>query len=102
MHRDLKPENILVEIGTSVENLNIKVIDFGASIFEKPNRWQSDKFGTIYYVAPEVLQGRYNLKCDIWSLGVILFILLSGEPPFHGTNDQQILNKIGKGTFEFK
>ena len=93
MHRDLKPENILVEIGVGNE-LNIKVIDFGASIFEKPNRWQSDKFGTVYYVAPEVLQGRYNSKCDVWSMGVILFILLSGEPPFHGPNDEQILNKI--------
>ena len=58
-------------------------------------------FGTSYYVAPEVIEGTYSEKCDIWSVGVILFILLSGEPPFNGNTDEEIVEKIKIGEYEF-
>lgn len=54
-----------------------------------------------YYIAPEVLKKKYDEKCDIWSCGVILFILLCGYPPFNGTNDKGIMEKVAKGVFSF-
>lgn len=58
-------------------------------------------YGTAYYIAPEVLKGDYNEKCDLWSIGVIMFILLSGNPPFNGDSDTEILKKVKDGKFTF-
>ena len=60
------------------------------------------KSGTPYYIAPEVLKREYDHKCDIWSAGVILFILLCGYPPFNGANDTEIMKNVLKGKFDFK
>ena len=102
-HRDLKPENILYYNAGEEENNPIKIIDFGLSTFydKNENEKMNTKVGTAYYVAPEVLNGNYNEKCDIWSAGVILYILLSGEPPFNGPNDNVIYHKIKKMEFDF-
>jgi calcium-dependent protein kinase len=102
IHRDLKPENILVESINSNGTYNLKIIDFGtAKIYEK-NKAEKKVIGSSYYIAPEVLNKDYNEKCDIWSCGVILYILLSGRAPFSGDNDNAILNKIKKGTYDLK
>merc|ERR1712118_521298 len=87
VHRDLKPENILYE--SSKADSILKVIDFGTSRSFGPDRKMAQRLGTPYYIAPEVLDKRYDEKCDVWSIGVILYILLSGIPPFNGGNDKE-------------
>ena len=99
VHRDLKPENILLEQNKEFDQ--IKIIDFGTSLVFDPNRNLDEKLGTPYYIAPEVLNKNYNNKCDIWSAGVITYILLSGSPPFNGQSDQDIMKKVREGTFSF-
>lgn len=98
-HRDIKPENILFE---STDEKNIKLIDFGLSRrHEKGEGPMSNPVGTAYYMAPEVLKGKYNKSCDIWSVGTIAYILLCGYPPFNGKLDSDIFENIRKGHFEF-
>jgi len=97
-HRDLKPENLLC---TGEQNDLIKISDFGLSKdFGEDNLKTS--CGTPDYVAPEVLRGTsYDHSVDIWSLGVITYILLCGFPPFYGNNEQQIFNKILRAEYDF-
>ncbi|KAJ4777813.1 Calcium-dependent protein kinase [Rhynchospora pubera] len=80
MHRDLKPENFLLV--SQDEDAEIKAIDFGLSVFIEEGKIYRDLVGSAYYVAPEVLQRSYGKEIDVWSAGVILYILLSGVPPF--------------------
>ena len=109
-HRDLKPENILFL--TKDPNSPIKIIDFGLSkIFGeikpimKGNKVEKNimslRVGTAYYMSPEVLQGNYDNKCDIWACGVILYIMLCGYPPFDGETENDILKAISKKKFFF-
>lgn len=97
VHRDLKPENLLLE--SDEENANIKVIDFGTSQSFNPDKKMNQKFGTPYYIAPEVLKKDYTEKCDVWSCGVILYILLSGRPPFPGKNEAEIIKQVETGIY---
>ena len=97
-HRDIKPENILYLNPGSELNNRIKIIDFGLS--QAADKLKT-KVGTAYYVSPEILQGNYTYLCDIWSAGVILYILLSGDPPFNGPNDSAIYSKIAEMKFTF-
>lgn len=118
LHRDLKPENILIQyssitkantqskdikssVNSSNKELLIKVVDFGTSCIKK-DTYLKEKTGTAYYIAPEVIQNNYNEKCDIWSLGVILYILLSGNPPFSDEDDDEILKKIVIGKYSLE
>ncbi len=75
------------------------MIDFGTSQKFEPGKKMNQTYGTAYYIAPEVLTSEYTEKCDIWSIGVILFILLSGKPPFDGGNDREIVKKVKNGQF---
>ena len=97
-HRDLKPENLLYLNKGSEKDNRIKVIDFGLS--QDIDKLKT-KVGTAYYVSPEILNGKYTELCDIWSAGVILYILLSGDPPFNGPNDNAIYKKISQQKFTF-
>jgi calcium-dependent protein kinase len=94
VHRDIKPENVLLE-GQGQKAL-VKIIDFGTSVKFAPGKKIKGTFGTPYYIAPEVIRGIYNEKCDLWSCGVILFILLTGKPPFDGKNEEEITQNVRK------
>lgn len=100
IHRDIKPENILLE--ESHDIMNIKLIDFGTAVRLKDSTVIHGAIGTAYYIAPEVLSGTYNSKCDIWSCGVLIYILLAGHPPFDGQSDEEILSKVEKSNYNFK
>eukprot|EP01022_Parablepharisma_sp_SALTPOND_P004844 TRINITY_DN121100_c0_g1_i1.p1 TRINITY_DN121100_c0_g1~~TRINITY_DN121100_c0_g1_i1.p1 ORF type:complete len:638 (-),score=69.91 TRINITY_DN121100_c0_g1_i1:2465-4378(-) len=99
-HRDIKPENILYT--SKDEHAEVKLIDFGLAK-------QSDKYaktyetivGTPYYVAPEVIDGNYTCSCDIWSLGIVLHVMLSGMMPFSGDHTEDIFRSIKKGNLTF-
>eukprot|EP01054_Gregarina_sp_Poly1_P004951 Gregarina_sp_Poly_1__4950@NODE_2622_length_1908_cov_606_836502_g156_i1_p1_GENE_NODE_2622_length_1908_cov_606_836502_g156_i1NODE_2622_length_1908_cov_606_836502_g156_i1_p1_ORF_typecomplete_len602_score110_63Pkinase/PF00069_25/3_8e83Pkinase_Tyr/PF07714_17/2e52EFhand_7/PF13499_6/1_2e12EFhand_7/PF13499_6/9e16EFhand_1/PF00036_32/0_0016EFhand_1/PF00036_32/0_00017EFhand_1/PF00036_32/9_7e06EFhand_1/PF00036_32/9_2e08EFhand_6/PF13405_6/0_00035EFhand_6/PF13405_6/4_2EFhand_6/PF13405_6/1_7e08EFhand_6/PF13405 len=99
VHRDLKPENLLLE--SKAKDAMIKIVDFGLSSHFDPSKKLKDRLGTAYYIAPEVLRKKYDEKCDVWSCGVILYILLCGYPPFGGASDQEILKRVEKGKFAF-
>ena len=100
-HRDLKPENILFE--NSDNDAEIKLIDFGLSRkFDSSEEKMHTILGTPYYVAPEVLKGDYDEKCDIWSVGALTYIMLSGDPPFNGNSNNEIFNKIMNSDIVFK
>lgn len=104
VHRDLKPENIMIEnvnVSNS-ESFNIKLIDFGTANYYNPKKLMNQKIGTSYYIAPEVIQKKYNQKCDIWSCGIILFILLSGYPPFDGDTDDEIMEAVVRDNVSFE
>lgn len=98
MHRDLKPENFL--FATKAEDSTLKVTDFGLSDFFKPGQVFTDVVGSAYYVAPEVLKRRYGPQADIWSIGVIMYILLSGQPPFWAQTETGIFNEILKAKLD--
>ena len=87
----------------NLQRYDLKLIDFGCSkIFSvKKNNFNDENIGTITYSSPEVLKNNYTEKCDIWSCGVIMYLLLTGELPFNGITEEQIKNKILRGRFCF-
>lgn len=99
-HRDLKLENWVLESGKDVWS-PLKLIDFGLSTHFTPGQRLSRVVGSSYYVAPEVLKKSYTEACDLWSLGVIVYMLLSGAPPFYGKNDEAIKASIVQGEYTF-
>ncbi|KAL7462509.1 hypothetical protein ACHAXS_002892 [Conticribra weissflogii] len=99
-HRDLKLENWVLESGKDVWS-PLKLIDFGLSTHFTPGHRLSRVVGSSYYVAPEVLKKSYTEACDLWSLGVIVYMLLSGAPPFYGKNDEAIKASIVHGEYQF-
>jgi len=100
MHRDLKPENFLFANKKEVSPL--KAIDFGLSVFFKPGEKFVEIVGSPYYMAPEVLKRNYGPEIDVWSAGVILYILLCGVPPFWAETEQGVAQAILRGTLDFK
>ncbi|KAJ8566006.1 hypothetical protein K7X08_008582 [Anisodus acutangulus] len=100
MHRDLKPENFL--FSNKKETAALKAIDFGLSIFFKPGERFNEIVGSPYYMAPEVLKRHYGPEVDVWSAGVILYILLCGVPPFWAETEQGVAQAIISSVVDFR
>ncbi|KAK0576796.1 hypothetical protein LWI29_023397 [Acer saccharum] len=98
MHRDLKPENFL--LASRDEDAPIKATDFGLSVFIEPGKVYKEIVGSAYYVAPEVLRRNYGKEIDVWSAGVILYILLSGVPPFWAETEKGIFEAVLEGNLD--
>ncbi|KAB1200900.1 CDPK-related kinase 5 [Morella rubra] len=99
VHRDLKPENFLFT--SKDENSQLKAIDFGLSDFVKPDEKLNDIVGSAYYVAPEVLHRSYSTEADVWSIGVIAYILLCGSRPFWARSESGIFRAVLKADPSF-
>ncbi|KAH9258089.1 hypothetical protein BASA81_003652 [Batrachochytrium salamandrivorans] len=107
VHRDIKLENIMFA-GEQTDDLKVVLIDFGFSVMERSvsrfgsrKRLFSTNCGTAYYTAPEVLRGQYGKECDVWSIGVMAFILLTGSPPFQGKTQTEIYESIRANRADF-
>ena len=100
VHRDIKPENILMINPESFDDFNIKIIDFNVAT-KKVDKKITGVSGTTDYMAPEVFRGVYDEKCDIWSSGVILYLLMSGCLPFPCPNEEEAEKNICNGKFTF-
>lgn len=108
INRDLRPENILID-SYEIHNVKnndlpfyyIKINDFKSARTFKNSKNLNKKVGNPYYIAPEVLKRKYNEKCDIWSCGIIMYMLLSGKPPYSGNTDKEVLDKVEQGIFEY-
>jgi calcium-dependent protein kinase len=104
IHRDLKLENFL--FSTTKPDSELKMIDFGLSKHFKYGEVHHEAVGTPYTVAPEVIRGEYDERCDVWAIGVITYLLLSGDPPFGGCGGPesllQVRSNILQGRFEFE
>ena len=101
LHRDMKPENCVYATNSDDE---LKITDFGFATYYDPNETSAARHlvGTPGYIAPEILlQYKYLPACDIWAVGVILYILLCGYPPFHGRTHNEIFSKIKRGAWNF-
>lgn len=100
MHRDLKPENFLMV--SQDEDSPLKATDFGLSVFIEEGKIYKEIVGSAYYVAPEVLRRRYGKEIDVWSAGIILYILLSGVPPFWAETEKGIFEEILDGHLDLQ
>ena len=111
VHRDIKLENIMFE-AEDENSMSVKLIDFGlcgiqrnTPVWSFSNKNKTRLFattcGTTFYMAPEVIDGKYDSRCDIWSLGVLMFLLLTGKPPFYGENEKITIQRIQKARLDF-
>mmetsp|Transcript_25971 Transcript_25971/g.34081 ORF Transcript_25971/g.34081 Transcript_25971/m.34081 type:complete len:577 (+) Transcript_25971:125-1855(+) len=101
VHRDLKPENILLKNGDDTV-IHVQVIDFGLSTYIPENGFLTELVGTPLYVAPEVLNRKYTQACDIWSVGVVMYSLISGHVPFGGKSRNDIYKAVKRGQVSFR
>ena len=101
IHRDIKAENIMFKYN-SPHDLQVKLIDFGSSTkLTDTNSKLHTLVGSPYSIAPEVYQKEYDSQCDMWSIGVLIYYLLSGTIPFHGCTKEALIEKIKRGEYNF-
>ena len=99
-HRDIKPENILID---SMDEIYIKLTDFGFATYFDEKEKLDEVLGSPLYMPPEiVMKHKYDEKVDIWSAGVVTFILLSGKPPFVGNTKDEVYNSIKSALHTYK
>ena len=99
-HRDLKLENILYD--NKRTNKCVKIAEFATMTKFSSEKPMTETVGTAYSIAPEILSGNYGNKVDEWSLGVLMYIMLTGAPPFDGDSDRDILKNVKEGRFSFE
>ena len=99
VHRDIKPDNILFSVPGKFSSL--KLIDFGLSI-PRNSKKEQYRVGTPYYMAPEMIYGRYCYESDMWSIGVILYVLVTGQQPFKGKDQEHVFEHISEGKYNTK
>mmetsp|Transcript_13669 Transcript_13669/g.44289 ORF Transcript_13669/g.44289 Transcript_13669/m.44289 type:complete len:541 (+) Transcript_13669:71-1693(+) len=102
VHRDVKPENILVQSRGPLTHNVLKLIDFGTARPCLEKQVLGTMVGTSYYIAPQVLQRKYGRGCDVWSAGVMMYVLLSGSPPFPGRTDAEIMRHVKRARYGFE
>ncbi|CAJ1397179.1 unnamed protein product [Effrenium voratum] len=100
-HRDLKLPNFLFLREAPVESNVLKLADFGLACSFQPGQVLSSKVGTVLYCSPQVLGGVYDRSADLWSCGVIMYMLLGEDPPFPGKNDAEVAQRVRKGNYAF-
>ncbi len=93
IHRDIKPENIMLDDNSKSGYPFVRLIDFGTSKYLE-NEYENELIGTPYFIAPEVIKRRYDSKCDIWSIGILLYFLISKKRPFDGKKIEDIFEAI--------
>jgi len=101
-HRDLKPENFLLQAPGPIENCTVKIIDFGLATIFQGGVMMKSRVGSPYYMSPEVLKKSYTQATDLWSLGVVMYAMLCGYPPFCGNTDSELFVEIQKRALEFE
>lgn len=102
VHRDIKPENLLLQ-SKDLDLSTLKISDFGLARFVKAEQYAQTQCGTPGYVAPEIIMEQpYGKECDYWSIGVVLYILLSGSPPFFEDERADLFEKIKTASYEFE
>jgi serine/threonine protein kinase len=94
MHRDIKPENIVFDA-----NGEPKLTDFGFALYQEKKCSWNDTVGSPLYMSPEMLYGKYGQECDVWSLGVVIYFMLTGDYPFEGETIAETNKKISFGSF---
>jgi len=101
VHRDLKPDNLMFVTDAPIEENVLKVIDFGVSSPFQHGKMLSTKCGSPFYSAPQVLAGKYDQAADLWSVGVVMYVLLCGYPPFYGETQKEAMASVRRGAFSF-
>lgn len=101
VHRDLKPENFVFLNQLPVDQNLLKLIDFGLAFHGAPNTVHTDLVGTLEYAAPQVLTRKYDRRCDLWSCGAIMYVLLSGRSPFAGKSEEEVMRKVRSGCVSY-
>jgi calcium-dependent protein kinase len=105
VHRDLKPENIIFRnppdaVGTHATELEVAVVDFGLAEKLAPGQVLSERVGSPHYMAPEVITSSYTQSAELWTVGVILYVMLSADMPFNGSNSSAIFGRIRNGSYD--
>jgi len=100
-HRDIKPENFVLSRPGPIDGSDLKLVDFDMACHCTPGTELTSTIGTPTYMSPQVAKGRYDLRCDVWSCGVVMYVLLRGRVPIKGSSDSETLAMVREGRWSF-